>query len=288
VRNHILKTAVVVVFAFAAVAVTQIAAAANGCKGGHGKCRTTVSGKATTTAASSALRYRFTYGNGTAAITTGSYGWNLADVGGKSAADALPAGMKGLVWVGDYDNSTCNWQMSDATLTTKVKSMVGDPHVFGYFFSDEPYAEKCPSAPAQHAARNALIKSIDPTATTVIVLNANGSAHRATFPLWKTPTHADFIGIDPYPFVKGKANDWSLVTKSVQAADTAGFRYWFVVQSFENYEYRFPTAAELQTLLGMMGQSRAEGLMTFAWKYAGFCLCDHPDLLAVWNTYNHS
>ena len=122
-RNHILKTAVVVVFAFAAVAVTQIAAAANGCKGGHGKCRTTVSGKATTTAASSALRYRFTYGNGTAAITTGSYGWNLADVGGKSAADALPAGMKGLVWVGDYDNSTCNWQMSDATLTTKVKSM---------------------------------------------------------------------------------------------------------------------------------------------------------------------
>jgi hypothetical protein len=236
----------------------------------------------------SALPYRYTFDNGSAAATTASYGWNLADVGGKSEADALPAGMRGLVWVGDYDNSTCSWQVSDASLTTTVQKMVGDPHVFGYFFSDEPYAETCPTAPAQHAARNALIKSIDPGATTVILLNANGSTHRSVWPLWSTPTDADYIAFDPYPCLQGLACDWSLVTKSIQAADAAGFRYWIAVQSFADFEYRFPTADELQTLLGLATQSHAQGLMTFAWTYAGFCLCDHQDLLSVWSAYNHS
>lgn len=241
-----------------------------------------------TVTAASALPYRYTFENGNAASTTASYGWNLADVGGKSEADALPTGMKGLVWVGDYDNSTCGWQVSDASLTATVQKMVGDPHVFGFFFSDEAYAETCPNAPAQHAARNALIKSIDPSATTVILLNANGSTHRSVWPLWSTPTDADYIAINPYPCLQGLACDWSLVTKSIQAADAAGFRYWFAVQSFADFEYRFPTASELQYLLGLMTQSHAEGMMTFAWTYAGFCLCDHPDLLSVWSAYNHS
>jgi IPT/TIG domain len=236
----------------------------------------------------SALPYRYTFDNGSAAPTTASYGWNLADVGGKSEADALPAGMKGLVWVGDYDNTTCDWQVSDASLSATVQKMVGDPHVFGYFFSDEPYAETCPNAPAQHAARNALIKSIDPNATTVMLLNANGSSHRSVWPLWSTPTDADYIAIDPYPCLQGLDCDWSLVTKSIQAADAAGFRYWIAVQSFADFEYRFPTASELQYLLGLVSQSHAQGLMTFAWTYSGNCLCDHPDLLSVWSAYNHS
>jgi len=226
-----------------------------------------------------------TSGSGTPAAT---YGWNLVDVSDHWEADALPAGTRGLVWVGDYDNTTCSWQVSDASLTQTVTSMVGDPHKFGYFFSDEPYAENCPSAPAQHAARNALIKSIDPSATTVILLNANGSTHRSVWPLWSTPADADYIAINPYPCLIGQACDWSLVAKSIQAAEAAGFRYWIAVQSFANYEYRFPTATELQYLLSLVTQSHAQGLMTFAWSYAGYCLCDHPDLLSVWNTYSHS
>ena len=295
--RHSLKALALIALACSGFAISQIATAANGCRGGQSHCPKTVSTPTTTTTTNTttttattatALRYRYTYNNGTAAPTTASYGWNLADVGGKSAADALPAGMQGLVWVGDYDNSTCSWQVSDATLTTKVQSMVGDAHVFGYFISDEPYTSSCPNAPAQHAARNALIKSIDRTKTTVMLLNSTGDNVRSQFPLWSTPADADVIGIDPYPCLVGKPCDWTIVAKSIQAADAAGFRYWFAVQSFANYEYRFPTASELQYLLGLMSQSHADGLMTFAWTYSGYCLCDHPDLLAAWDAYNHS
>ena len=196
--------------------------------------------------------------------------------------------MRGLVWEGDYDNSTCSWQISDADLIADVQSMVGDPKVFGYFFSDEPYAEDCPQAPAQHAARNALIKSIDPTKTTLVGLNANGERTRSYWHLWSTPLDADVLAIDPYPCMIGEACDWSLVTDSILAANLLGFRYWLVVESFQNYEYRYPTADELRYLIGLMRASNAEGLMTFAWNYDGHCLCDHPDLLSVWSAYNHS
>ena len=47
-------------------------------------------------------------------------GWNLIDVGSKWSADRLPARAKGLVWVGDYDNSTCSWQVSDPALKARV------------------------------------------------------------------------------------------------------------------------------------------------------------------------
>ncbi len=235
-----------------------------------------------------ALQYRYTFNTGEDAAKTAARGWNLIDVGGKTEADAVPRGTRALVWVGDYDNDTCSWEVSDASLRSDVRRMRGDRHVFGYFFSDEPYAERCPNAPAQHAARNALIKSIDPSATTVMLLNANGSTHRAVWKRWSTPTDADWIAIDPYPCLRGHPCDWPLVRKSIAAANAAGFRYWFAVQSFADFEYRFPTASELRTLLGLATRSRAQGLMTFAWRYDDYCLCDHPDLLAVWNAYNHS
>jgi hypothetical protein len=179
--------------------------------------------------------------------------------------------------------------VSDATLTSDVTRMKGDAKVFGYYISDEPNdATNCPNAPAQHAARTALIHSIDPSAIVVIVLDATGDHELARFSQWSTPTDADVIGIDPYPFITGKSPDWALVNDAVSAADAAHFNYWFVVQSFSNFEYRFPTAPELQTLLGMAASSHAQGLMTFAWRYSGNCLCDHPDLLSVWSAYNHS
>jgi len=249
---------------------------------------TTTTVPTTTAAGTHALPYRYTFNTADSAAATAAGGWNVMDAGGKTEADAAPAGTRALVWEGDYDNASCSWEVSDATLRNDVQRMLGDPHVLGFFFSDEPYAEQCPTAPAQHAARNALIKSIDPSALTVMLVNANGSAHRAAWKLWSTPTDADVIAINPYPCLQGAACDWSLVTKSIAAADAAGFRYWFAVQSFADSEYRFPTASELQTLLGMATQSHAQGLMTFAWRYDGQCLCDHPDLLSVWGAYNHS
>ena len=121
----------------------------------------------------SAPPYRYIYNSGPDQDGAAANGWNLLDAGSKSTADALPTGTKGLVWVGDYDNTSCDWEVPDAALTDDVNSMIGDPKVAGYFFSDEPDPFACPTAPDQHKARSALIKSLDPSKFTVIVLDMN-------------------------------------------------------------------------------------------------------------------
>ncbi|TML40172.1 MAG: fibronectin type III domain-containing protein, partial [Actinobacteria bacterium] len=104
--------------------------------------------------------YRFLYNSDSAPATVASYGWNLIDVGSQWSADQLQAGSRGLVWVGDYDNTTCSWEESDAALNSQVTAARGDAKVFGYFISDEPNPYACPNAPAQHKARSDLIHSI--------------------------------------------------------------------------------------------------------------------------------
>src|SRR5947199_7683851 len=116
--------------------------------------------------------FRYIYNSDAAAPIAVSTGWNLIDVGSQWAADHLPAGARGLVWLGDYDNHTCAWELSDAALKTKVTAAAGDPNVFGYFLSDEPNPYACPNAPAQHRARSDLVHTIDAGAETVIVLDS--------------------------------------------------------------------------------------------------------------------
>jgi len=132
------------------------------------------SAAASATARAGAPPYRFLYDSDSAPAKVASYGWNLIDVGSRWSADQLQRGAKGLVWVGDYDNSNCAWEVSNPTLTKEVKAAVRDAKVFGYFISDEPNPYACPNAPAQHKARSDLIHSIDPAKPTVIVLDSNG------------------------------------------------------------------------------------------------------------------
>jgi hypothetical protein len=68
--------------------------------------------------------------SGSSARLVASYGWNLLDVSSRSAADRLPPKTRGLVWLGDYDNSSCTWEVSDAELRRDVPEMAHDPKVF--------------------------------------------------------------------------------------------------------------------------------------------------------------
>lgn len=234
--------------------------------------------------------FRYIYDSDSAPAAVVSSGWNLIDVGSKSSADQLPAGAKGLIWVGDYDNSSCSWEMTDAALKSQVAEAVGDPKVFGYLFSDEPNPYACPSAPAQHKARNVLIHSIDSRARTVVVLDSNGLKGRATpdsleqLPLWKGA--ADVIGLDPYPCYQGLPCDFSWIDKTIHAADSAGLNYWGVVQAFNGSSWRWPTPTELSHMLDQWAGSKETGYMTFAWVWAGNRLASQPDLLGVLRRFN--
>ena len=234
--------------------------------------------------------FRYIYNSDSASRAVVANGWNLVDVGSRSSADELPAGAKGLVWVGDYDNGRCAWELSDSSLKAEVTAAVRDPKVFGWFFSDEPNPYACPKAPAQHRARSNLIHSIDSASRTVIVLDSNGFKGRATpdalaqLPLWKGT--ADYIGLDPYPCYQRSSCDFSWIDKTIAAANAAGLNYWGVVQAFDDSSWRWPTVAELSHMLGQWAASRETGYMTFAWTWEGNSLSSRPELLDVLRRFN--
>jgi hypothetical protein len=232
-----------------------------------------------------ALRYRYMYDSSPAPKVVARHGWNLLDVGSRWAADRLPKGARGLIWVGDYDNSTCNWDLSGSQVRSEIKR--GDPKVAGYVISDEPDPKACPDAPAQHRARSRMIQSLDPGKLTVMVMDANsGKASLDQIPLWVGVT--DYVGLDPYPCYQGRPCKYSWISRIIKTADQAGLRYWGVSQAFADPPWRWPTAAEETHMLSQWAASKASGYMTFAWRWAGRSLSDRPALLAALTRFNRA
>ncbi|MGM0585904.1 MAG: hypothetical protein ACQEUZ_14765, partial [Pseudomonadota bacterium] len=98
-------------------------------------------------------------------------GFDLADVGSVGGLDALPDGMRGVLWLGNGYNTECEWRLDDAAIREAVAAARVHPRFSGiYFISDEPHPSNCPDAPAKVAERSALIRSIDPEARTFVLV----------------------------------------------------------------------------------------------------------------------
>jgi hypothetical protein len=245
------------------------------------------SGSAHAVTIRAAPRYRYMIDSGSRAATVASYGWNLMDVSSKAAADRLPARTKALVWVGNYDMSSCSWQVPDSELRRKAHAMARDPKVAGYFISDEPDPYRCPSAPAQHAARTLLIHSSSPGKPTVMVMDSNsGSESVDQIPKWLGA--ADYVALDPYPCYQGKPCNYAWIDTIIKAADRAGLAYWGVVQAFEDSSWRWPTPTEERHMLSQWAASNESGYMTFAWTWRGKTLASRPGLLKVFRNFNRT
>src|SRR5437879_9835718 len=76
--------------------------------------------------------YRYIFSSESAQTVVASHGWNLLDVSSQASADQLPGRTRGMMYMGDYDNSTCDWEVSDAELTAKDAELDGDPKMAGY------------------------------------------------------------------------------------------------------------------------------------------------------------
>jgi hypothetical protein len=233
----------------------------------------------------SPLAYRYVFDSGAQPAAVVAHGWNLIDVDSRARADALPRGARALLWVGDYDNTSCGWQVSDAALEREIATTRGDPKIAGYFYSDEPDPFACPDAPAQHRARSALIHKLDPAKFTVMVMDSNsGQTSLRQVRLWKGA--ADFVGLNPYICYRDKPCDFGWINTIIHAADRVGFRYWGAVQAFADKDWRWPTPAEEQRMLALWSASNASGYMTFAWTWDGNALSTQSGLLGVFGRFN--
>jgi hypothetical protein len=238
------------------------------------------------------FRYVYNFGSTSDWQTQSASGWNILDVGDKGAADSLPAGTQGLMWLGTnlgYDDTpgVCNWELSDSQVSSIVSGAKGDTKVWGYLLGDEPDAVACPTAPAQFTQRTALIHSIDPNAKTVVALDGHDLDAHGTgqFPLWKAAT--DYQGIDPYPCYQGQSTcQFSQIDSAVSAADAAGLNYFAIVQAFADQTWRMPSASEEQTIINHWCASHMQGSMTFAWGYQGTPI--PSDVLSVLKSFNQN
>jgi hypothetical protein len=233
------------------------------------------------------LRYRYMTDTSNGKLTKPD-GYNLVDLGPyRNAIDALPAGQRALVWIGDYDNSTCTFTRSDANVRRALASLAGDRKVAGYYIADEAddalpaYGGHCPDVVAQVTARSRLVHSLAPGTFTYEVVTEPGN-----FAAFSKAT--DVLGADPYPCLRGRPCDWTQIPQYIAALRAAHVsRYWGVLQAFSGQGWRYPTPAELLAMIRQWQQSGWQGEQTFAWSYAGHSLARHPRLLAVLRSLNH-
>jgi hypothetical protein len=260
---------------------------AAGC-GGTGKATPPASTSRGSSSASStsppAYRYMTDAADGAA---TAPYGYNLVDLSpDKSAIDALSPGQRALVWLGGYDTGSCRFSTTDATLTGQLAPLAGDGKVAGFYVADEPddglpaSGGHCPDVASQVTARDQLVHRLAPGPFTYEVVTE--PTDFAAF------AHAtDVLGADPYPCRVGRACDMSLIPRYVAALHAAHVtRFWGVLQAFSAEGWRYPTAGELRQMIAQWAGSGWQGEQTFAWRYAGRSLSDHPDLLGVLRSLN--
>jgi hypothetical protein len=231
--------------------------------------------------------YRYIFHSGSNQAAAASLGFNLLDVDAKAEADALPRGSRGLYWLGDYLNTpTCDWEKSDAEISTKVRAARGDPKVWGYYFSNEPDPYGCPNAVAQHRARAKLIKSIDRAKATYISLDMNWREQALKqIPVWVGAT--SYVGLNPYIcFVGRRTCDFGWLNRVIAAANKAHLAYFGHVQAFKAEEWRWPSPAELRRMLDRWATSKQKGSAVFTWSWGGSVLSSRPQLVRVLKQFN--
>jgi hypothetical protein len=203
-------------------------------------------------------------------------GFNFIDTGpDRDQVRAIAArGLKPFVWLGGYSNDRCEFEESDAWVSSHVHAIatrrhrrrrhgrrrLGRPLVGAYFIDDEPDAAECPGAPAQIKARSDLVKSIDPRPPTFIVTNKEDQLERFA-------RTVDVIGLDHYPCSIRHGCAYSKIDAQAAKADRLGIRYWGVIQAYGDDWYKVPTAEELHQEFVHWRRTHMEGYLVFAWRY---------------------
>ncbi|TGV32556.1 hypothetical protein EN785_35040, partial [Mesorhizobium sp. M8A.F.Ca.ET.142.01.1.1] len=121
-------------------------------------------------------------------------GFDLADVQSIEQLNALPAGMKGLIWLNESSGVTPGF-------IARVKPFIGNPRLFGFRLCDEPditgkYHSPAVSPEALKAEAEWIRVNV-PDAVTFITLMDMGSFEAPTFMNTFTPanTGIDLFGL---------------------------------------------------------------------------------------------
>src|SRR5260221_1513856 len=171
----------------------------------------------------------------------GKLGFNLADVSNVRQLNALPDGVKGLVWIGQ-----CNGV--DAAFLGNVRPFIGNPKLFGFYLADDPDPRsgnvaglRANTCRAQDLKAEAdWIHANVPGALTFIVLMNLSSSSAPSFENTYNPinSHVDLFGIDPYPCrTELDGCDFDMIDRYVAAAEAWGVPRATMIPVFQAFGY---------------------------------------------------
>ena len=186
-------------------------------------------------------------GSYNAAGDPGSDGFNLADVSSVAEADAMPDGVKSLIYLGDTSGLTASFEST-------VNAAATDPNVYGFYVADEP----ADSAIANLASEDAYIALHAPGKMSFIVAENDTSPQSPTYAITPENTGADLIGLDPYPvraqFTGGM--DLGVIDAAVAEAERVGWSQSQIVPVYQAFgggaayaSWTLPTASQAQQSL---------------------------------------
>jgi hypothetical protein len=235
---------------------------------------------------------RGVYGNdGTDDYTlTVSSAYNVVPVDAyRDYLDRIQAdGLKGIVWLGAYDNDTCTFQYDDQWVINHVKPIAGHPAILAYQMADEPLVTNCPTSPGQIKRRSDLVHQLDPGSTTFLTVQEWDGVNSYPYAFYAGTT--DVMGPDIYPCSYKHGCEFNMIDEAIQALKDAGVtRYWAIMQGHADDWYRLPTADDVNAQFDHWRKSPMEGYLVFSWNWGdqGSWLRNHPELVTAFSDQNH-
>jgi len=226
----------------------------------------------------SSTGFRRIQANGFDVVNTGAYAEDLATL--------QSHGMEGLVWLGGYSNDSCRFYEDNSWVRSHVPAIAGSPAIAAYYLADEPNSVSCPNAPDQIKARSDLVKSLDPSKPSFIVISENDG--QTQYPYAKFAGKADIMGVDIYPCNKVDPScTFHDITAAVAALARAGISdYWGILQAFGDSYYRMPTTTEIRRQYKLWSQSSMTGYFFYTWSDEPVSIGGHSDVIATLKSLN--
>lgn len=227
-------------------------------------------------------------------------GFNLADVNSVGEINALPAGAKGLVWLGQCGGV-------DADFLKTVRPYLGNPNLFGFYLMDDPdpvgrHARACPAdnlkAEADWVHANA------PGAKTFILIMNEGSSKAPSFAGSYIPasSHVDLFGFAPYPCRTETGHcDVDMIDRYVAAAVAAGIPRPAIVPVYQAFgggdwaddqggRYLLPTVGQEQEMMArwrtLVPEAEFDYVYSWGTQHGDEALNSAVDLQRVFEQHN--
>ncbi|PBC07686.1 calcium-binding protein [Mesorhizobium sp. WSM3859] len=243
------------------------------------------------------------YAAGGSTADVAAAGFNLVDVQYVSQVDALPDGMKALVYLNAHDGAT-------SSFIDQVTPFLNNPKVFGFYLCDEPdpTGRWHPLTTAANLkAESDWIHSNFPGAKTFISMMNMGSNADPSFANTYNPanTGIDYYGMGAYVIHSdtGSTPDYSMIDRLVAAAVAAGIPADRIVPEFQAFgggnwasesgsAFAVPTAEQAKAVFDHWANLVPSPAFdyTYAWgsQNGDTALENSPELQAIFREHNTS